>query len=272
MPTIALTSLVTPPSGVIVYWALVGISTPGIFLFGLVALLFTAIATFDLLAGRHYARALSASDPRSARTSIRALFGALPLATLLAIILCALAAMLLGFFADLSGVSASTFALAILVAATALLVAIVVQRLRQPRATPWRLFLASVGAALLLVGGVGVLFLLILFSSVQSSFAHATSASYAGQRYHLAREDSLLEHPTWHEGAYDTARCFTAERFPTAYAYRAFCSSPLPPPPSGVLPSGGHNRKRLAALCLPRRSPVAPLLTRLPSRRDDRGG
>ncbi len=198
MPTIALTSLVTPPSSVIVYWALVGISTPGIFLLGLIALLFAAIATFDLLAGRHYARALSASDPRSARTSIRALFGALPLATLLAIILCVLAAMLLGFFADLSGVSASTFAIAILIAATALLVAIVVQRLRQPRATPWRLFLASVGAALLLVGGVGVLFLVMLFSSVQSSFAHATSASYAGQRYHLAREDSLLEHPTWH--------------------------------------------------------------------------
>jgi hypothetical protein len=198
MPTIALTSLVTPPSGVIVYWALVGISTPGIFLFGLIALLIAAIATFDLLAGRHFARALRAGDPRSGRTSIRALFGALPLATLLATILCALAAMLLGFLSDLSGVSASVFAIAILIATTTLLVVIVVQRLRQPRATPWRLFFASAGAALLLVGGVGVLFLLILFSSLQSSFAHATSASYAGQRYHLAREDSLLEHPTWH--------------------------------------------------------------------------
>jgi hypothetical protein len=198
MPPIAQTSLVTPPSGVVVYWALVGISTPGIFLFGLLALLFTAIAMLDLWARRRYGRAQSIGDPRSARTSMRALFGALPLTMLLAAVLCALAAMLLGILADLSGLSASVFAVNILVAAGSLLVVILVQRLRQPRATPWRLLVASVGAAVVLVGGVGVLFLFIAFSNWQSSYAHATSSGYAGQRYHLAREDSFLEHPTWH--------------------------------------------------------------------------
>jgi hypothetical protein len=196
--SIVLNLLVTPPAGVVVYWALVGISTPGIFLIGLLALLFTTITTFDLLARRRYSRAQSAGDPRSSRASVRGLFGALPLAALLATILCALSAMLLGFLADLSGLSASVFAIVILVGAIMALVVILAQRLRQPRAMPWSLFLASVGAALVLVSGVGVVFLVLLFSSWQSSYAHATSANYAGQRYHLAREDSFLEHPTWH--------------------------------------------------------------------------
>jgi hypothetical protein len=195
MHSIVLNLLVTLPSGVVVYWALVGISTPGIFLFGLLALLFTAIASFELLAGRYYARAQSADDPRA---SVRALFGALPLAMLLATVLCALSAMLLGFLADLSGLSASVFAIAILVGAILALIVVVVRRLRQPHASLWRLLVASVGAAILLVAGVGVVFLVLLFSNWQSSYAHATSVSYAGQRYHLAREDSFLEHPTWH--------------------------------------------------------------------------
>src|SRR5262249_55032215 len=44
-------------------------------------------------------------------------------------------------------------------------------------------------------------------------------------------------------------------------------------PPDGVLPSGGQIQiKGLAALRLPRRSPVARFYKRLPSRRDNRGG
>jgi hypothetical protein len=60
---------------------------------------------------------------------------------------------------------------------------------------------------------------LLAFGSLRSSFAHLTSASYAGQRYHLAREDIFLEHPRLHLYRCDALGLFCQEV--DAYGYGA---------------------------------------------------
>jgi predicted ribosomally synthesized peptide with SipW-like signal peptide len=190
-------SLAATPS-TIVYWVRVSDVTPGVFFLGTAALLLTAVVVFSMLGGRLYALAASRGEPRGGGTvRVMLIVGPL-LGSPLAMILCAIAAGTLAFFADVTGIPVGVITAGSVVGAAALAALVLARQARNRQDGHVRLLRASIVAAVLLTVGTVLLYLVTTLTDLQPTYSHLTSATYNGQRYHLAREDALLEHSTLH--------------------------------------------------------------------------
>ena len=201
MYSASLASASMPPT--VIYWGLVSPMPPGALFsgalfFGALIILLVAMTTFATLASSLYARAVQQGDPRGGRAGITVLILGPLFGSPLAVVLCSIAAAMLAFIEDVAGIPAGE-GFAVMIAVVAALVALVVIRqTRRQHAARLRLLVASGGGAVLLTLGTVALLILLSLTNLQSSYSHLTSATYNGQRYHLAREDTLLEHSTLH--------------------------------------------------------------------------
>jgi hypothetical protein len=192
-------SLADASSPTIFYWSQISPYVPDVLPFGLATLVLVAVVALEAIANRLYVRAVRDRAARGGIVAMMLLLGPL-LGSPLAVLLCSITAVTLVFLQDLTSVPVGVLGAACAVVAAALLMTLIVRRTRQSQAPriPLRLHVASVVGTALLTLGVIALFVLLAFSSLQSSYAHLTSAVYDGQRYHLAREDTFLERSTLH--------------------------------------------------------------------------
>jgi hypothetical protein len=188
-----------PPT--VIYWVLISPMTLGALIFGAVTVLLASVATFATLASRLYARALREGDLRGGRAGITLLILGPLFGSPLAVVLCSIAGAVLAFIEDVTGIPAGE-ANAVMAAVAAALVALVVvrqtRRQHAARLSRLRLLFVSGGAAALVTVGTVALLIVLALTNLQPSYSHLTSATYNGQRYHLAREDAVLEHSTLH--------------------------------------------------------------------------
>jgi hypothetical protein len=195
----------------IFYWAQISPFIPGLLPFGLVTLVLVALAAFETIANRLYTEATRVGNSRGGGAMTALLLGGPLLGSPLAMLLCSFTAVTLVFLEDLTGVPVGVLGVVCMVLAAALLALVIVRASRQGSRLPLRLHIASVVGGGLLTLGVIVLFVLILFSNLQSSYTHLTSATYDGDRYHLAREDFFLERPALHLYRCDALGLFCQE-------------------------------------------------------------
>lgn len=194
------------------YWSLISPYIARLALPVIILLLLIAALAFYGVNAALSRRAAGTGAERGSRRAALALMllgpvGCAPVVTLLYLLVVPLVL----FVEDVTGISAFAVATVGCLVALALVGLVFAHRTRQREPNRLKLLVASGIALVLLTAMVGLLLIALALFGARSSYTHLASATHAGYRYHLAREDITLENPTLHLYRCDALGVFCEE-------------------------------------------------------------
>lgn len=185
----------------VLYWGVISPFLPAIMLPVMVSLVLLAALAFYGIDRAIEQRAIRDGGDRDSNdgcgaTRVLVLLGPVagaPVVTLF----CLVASPILLFMQDVTDIPAAALAIAGCVVALALLIWVAMRYARRQAPLTHRSLDTTVVSTILLALIVGVLLVTLgVGTTVRSSYKHLASATHAGYRYHLTREDIALEKPT----------------------------------------------------------------------------